>query len=98
MSTSVGLPRSGTAIRAVLAELAPDELPEFEAEFRCALAAADDDFDLEPVLAVIGRWWGRAHLRLYPATVEERAAVDRVRAGDFSGMQARDADGQWREL
>jgi Family of unknown function (DUF6247) len=59
------------AIRAVLAELAPHDLVEFEAEFRCALAQADDDFDLAPVQAVVNRWWGRASAEIHPPTAEE---------------------------
>jgi hypothetical protein len=38
-------------IRAVLAEVAPDDLVDFEAEFRCALAEADDNFDLAQLWA-----------------------------------------------
>ncbi|MFC5937099.1 MULTISPECIES: DUF6247 family protein [Mycobacterium avium complex (MAC)] len=68
-------------IRAVLAEFAPDDVGEFEAEFRIALAEADDTFDLAPVHAA-----------------EERAAVARARAGDFCGIRARTATGDWIEL
>lgn len=83
----VGLERTGPAIRAVLAEHAPDDLAEFEAEFRIALAEADEDFDLARVDAVITKWWGRAHLRLYPPTDAERDAVARAAAGDDSGAR-----------
>lgn len=92
------LERSGPAIRAVLAELAPEDLVEFEAEFRCALAEADDDFDLTRLDAVINKWWGRAHLRMHPPTADERAAVARVAAGDDAGMHTRTAAGHWAEL
>ncbi|MCV7256843.1 hypothetical protein H7J86_32175 [Mycobacterium hackensackense] len=57
MPEYVRVERSGPAIRAALAEASPDELPEFEAEFRIALAEADDDFDLSHVTAVLDRWW-----------------------------------------
>jgi len=57
------------AVRAVLAELAPHDLVEFEAEFRCALAHPDDGFDLAPV--VINRWWGRASAEIHPPTAQE---------------------------
>lgn len=93
MGMSVGAERTGPAIRAVLAELAPDDLAEFEAEFRRALAETDDDFDLQRVNAVIDKWWGVAHLRLHPPTPEERAIVARVAEGDFSGLYAQTADG-----
>lgn len=85
----VGLERTGPAIRAVLAEHAPDDLAEFEAEFRIALAEADEDFDLARVDAVITKWWGRAHLRLHPPTEAEKDAVARAAAGDDSGLLTR---------
>lgn len=83
--------RSGPAIRAALAQAAPDELSEFEAEFRIALAEADDDFDLERVDRVLNRWWGRAHLRLNPPTAVERAVVEQVARGDFRNLAAQPA-------
>jgi hypothetical protein len=86
---------TGPSIRAVLAEVAPDDLVDFEAEFRCALAEADDNFDLSHVQAVINKWWGRAHLRLHPPTTDELAAVARVAAGDETGLHTRTADGNW---
>ncbi|WP_301123530.1 DUF6247 family protein [Mycolicibacterium fortuitum] len=61
MATSAGVARSGPSIRAVLAEHAPEACAEFEADFRIALAEADDDFDLSRVEAVIDRWWPVAH-------------------------------------
>lgn len=86
MSTPAPLERTGPSIRAALAAVSPDELPEFEAEFRCALAEADDDFDLDRVQAVIKKWFPRAYMRLHPLTAEERAVVERVNAGDFTGL------------
>lgn len=91
--SDVGLERTGPAIRAVLAEHAPEDLPEFEAEFRIALAETDEDFDLTRVDAVITTWWGRAHLRLHPPTDAERDAVARATAGDNSGLLTR--TGTW---
>ena len=84
----VRVERSGPAIRAALAEASPDELPEFEAEFRIALAEADDDVDLSRVAAVLDRWWGRAHIRLNPQTPEETAVIERVARGDFRGLRS----------
>lgn len=95
MSEMVLLERSGPVIRAVLAEIAPDDLVDFEAEFRCALATADDDFDLAPVNEVMNKWWACAHLHMYPPTEEESAAVVRARAGDYTGMYERTEDGSW---
>ncbi|AGB27141.1 hypothetical protein Mycsm_07042 (plasmid) [Mycobacterium sp. JS623] len=77
MPEYVRVERSGPAIRAALAEASPDELPEFEAEFRIALAEADDDFDLSRVTAVLDRWWGRAHLRLNPLLPKRRLSSSR---------------------
>ena len=93
MVMSVGIERTGPAIRTALAELAPDDLVEFEAEFRRALAEADDDFDLQKVHAVIDKWWGVAHLRQNPPTPEERAVIDRVLDGDFSGLYEQTPEG-----
>ena len=98
MSTSVRLECSGPSIRAVLAELAPEDLVDFEAEFRCALAEADEDFDLTRVHAVLRKWWGRAHLRVHPPTADEHAAVARVAAGDDTGLHTRTTTGRWVEL
>ncbi|MFW0154072.1 DUF6247 family protein [Mycobacterium sp. smrl_JER01] len=92
---TVGLERTGPAIRAVLAEHAPEDLVEFEAEFRIALAEADDDLDLRRVEAVITKWWGRAHLRLHPPTDAERDAVARAAAGDTAGLLTR-TDAGWK--
>lgn len=82
----VPVQRSGPAIQAALAQAAPQELPEFEAELRIALAEADDDLDLARVDRVLNRWWGRAHLRLNPPTPEENAVIAQVAAGDFHNL------------
>ncbi|WP_425584400.1 DUF6247 family protein [Tsukamurella soli] len=66
--------------------MAPEDLAEFEAEFRIALAETDDDFDLSRVDEVRDRWWGVAHLRLNPPTPEERSVIAQVAAGDFDGL------------
>ena len=59
-----------------LADLAPHDLAEFEAEFRCAVAQAGDDFDLAPVQAVINRRWGRASADLSTHSGGRRVSVD----------------------
>lgn len=82
----VPVQRSGPAIQAALAQAAPHELPEFEAELRIALAEADEDLDLARVDHVLNRWWGRAHLRLNPPTPEEKAVISQVAAGDFHNL------------
>jgi hypothetical protein len=85
---SVLVERSGPAGRAALAEASPHELPEFEAEFRIALADADHDFDLSRVTAVLDRWWGRANLRLNPPTPDETAVIEQVARGCFRGLSS----------
>lgn len=90
-----GVERTGPAIRAALAEHAPGDLPEYEAEFRVALAEADDDFDIARVDRVITMWWGRAHLRLHPPTDAEREAVTRAVSGDYSGLYSRRNEAVW---
>ncbi|KXO99079.1 hypothetical protein AXK58_24300 [Tsukamurella tyrosinosolvens] len=81
--------RTGPAIRDALRTAAPDELPDFDAEFRIALAEADDDFDTARIDRVLNRWWAVAHLRLNPPTAEERELVERVAAGDLTGTLTR---------
>lgn len=95
MAEIVKVERTGPAIRAALFEFGPDDLPDFEAEFRCALGDADDTFDLAPVQAVVDRWWCRAYLRMYPPTPEEQAVAARARAGDFTGLYTRTDAGEW---
>lgn len=81
----VPVERTGPSIRAALSRASPAELPDFEAEFRIALAEAEDTFDLTTVNQVLSRWWGRAHLRLNPPTADERAIIEQVARGDFRG-------------
>jgi hypothetical protein len=72
--------RTGPAVRAALA---PADRAEFVAQFRIALAAADDTLDLTPVTEVIDRWWVRAVLTANPE-IEAGALADqrRIEAGD----------------
>ena len=85
-STSIGVERTGPSIRAVLAEHAPERCVEFEAEFRIALAEADEDFDLERVQAVLDKWWPITYSVVHPPTEVERALVARFRAGNDTGL------------
>lgn len=97
-TSSVVVERAGPAIRAVLAEHAPERCAEFESEFRIALAETDDDFDLSRVEAVVDKWWPIAYLTLNPLTEDERAAVARVQAGDLTGFWTKDDGGNWTRL
>ena len=83
MPEYVRVDRTGPSIRAALAAASPNELPDFGAEFRIALAEADDDFDTSRIDQVLNRWWGVAHLRLNPPTAEEGAVAEMLATGDF---------------
>jgi hypothetical protein len=81
-----------------LAESQPQVLiiaPRFEAELRDALARASDDLDVSRVDEVLSRWHSRAAIVANPLTSEEQAVVRRARAGDLSGLRARDEHGGW---
>lgn len=97
MTRPFDVARTGPAVRRALSEIAPQDCVEFEAEFRIALAETDiaDDFDLSRVTAVIDKWRGVAYMRMYPITEEERAALQRFRSGDETGLYSRTADGGW---
>ncbi|MGH3766959.1 MAG: DUF6247 family protein [Pseudonocardiaceae bacterium] len=89
---------SGPAIRASLARFAPRECAAFEAELARAIGHAAETFDLAPAEAVLDRWWGVAVIRANPLSEQEQAQVARARAGDFTGLLARDARGDWVRL
>ncbi len=77
--------RSGPAVRAALAQYAPQECALFEDEFRQALRSAEQHFDLGPAEAVLDRWWGVAAIRANPLSTIERDLVTRARDGDDTG-------------
>ncbi len=90
--------RSGPAIRAALAEFAPDECEAFEAELGQAIGRAAETLDLAPADAVLDRWWGVAVIRANPLSEQEQAQVARAKTGDFAGLLARDERGDWVRL
>lgn len=92
------LERSGPAIRAALRRFAPAEAAVFETEFQQAVSQASSTFDVAPIEAALNRWWGIAAIRANPLTVEEQAQLVRARAGDFTGLHARDEHGNWVTL
>lgn len=100
MTRPFDVARTGPAVRRALSEIAPQDCVEFEAEFRIALAETDiaDDFDLSRVMAVIDKWRRVAYMRMYPITEEERAIVERVQRGDFTGLWERTPAGEWVKL
>ncbi len=96
--TSVAIERSGPAIRAALAEHAPGDERQFESELRDALARAANDLDLASPQAVLVRWHALATMTANPLTADECAQVERAKAGDFTGLSARDEHGNWTTL
>ena len=90
--------RSGPAIRAVLADVSPDECAQFEVEFAQALARAGAQFDLAPAEAVLDRWWGIAVIRANPLSEQEQTQLARAREGVFDGLWERDEAGSWVQL
>lgn len=97
-TTTVTIERSGPAIRAALADHAPHETARFEAELRDALTRAAADLDLAGVDAVLSRWHALATMAANPLTDDERAQLQRAKAGDFTGLRARDEHGNWTTL
>ena len=98
VTAATKIERSGPAIRAALAELSADECTQFGAEFQQALSHAAETFDLTPVDAVLDHWWGIAAIRANPLSEHEQAQVDRANTGDFTGLLARDEQGNWVRL
>lgn len=81
-----------------MAEFAPDECAQFDAEYAQALNPASAECDLAPAKAVLDRWWGIAAIRANPLSEQERAQVARAKAGDLTGLLARDEHGDWVRL
>lgn len=98
VTVATGIERSAPAIRAFLTRHAPGERGRFESEFRDAAARAAEAVDLAPLEAVMDRWWGLAAMAANPLTDEERALVTRAKAGDLTGLHARDEHGNWVTL
>lgn len=95
---AVPFTRSGPGIRAALAQWAPDECQQFEAEFQQALSAAGTTFSLVDAEAVIDRWWRIAVIRAQPLNAEEQEQLRRARSGDFPGLLVQAEDGSFRRL
>jgi hypothetical protein len=96
--TAVVIQRSGPAVRAALAEHAPEDVARFEHEMRESLHHAAKDFDLGGVHRVLARWHASATMAANALTGEESAALQRARAGDVAGLHARDEHGAWTVL
>lgn len=93
--TAVRIPRTGPAVRAALAELAPSDCARFEVEVRAALHGALDDLDLAAPTAVLDRWWPVAWVAANPLGPEEQAMLERARSGDLRGFYRRAVSSVW---
>src|SRR5882757_11142300 len=74
-ASTTKIERSAPAVRAVLAQVSPDECAQFEVEFAEGLARASAEFDLAPAESVLDRWWGIAAIRANPLSEHEAAHV-----------------------
>ncbi|HEX4249108.1 MAG TPA: DUF6247 family protein [Pseudonocardia sp.] len=97
-ASTTKIERSAPAIRAVLAEVSPEECGRFEVEFVDGLARSGAEFDLAPVETVLDRWWGIAVIRVNPLSEHEAAQLAAARSGDLSGLRSRDEHGNWVRL
>jgi Family of unknown function (DUF6247) len=97
-ATVVVVERSGPAIRAVLAEHSPQECSQFEEELREALSRTSADLDVSRIDKILTRWHRRATIAANPLTAEERAVLERAKAGDYTGLRVRDEHGGWTTL
>lgn len=97
-ASAVVVDRSGPAIRAALAEFAPEDVDRFEAEFREALTQAAADLDMAGAEAVLARWHALATMAANPLTPEEKEMLARAKAGDLTGFRAQDEHGNWYTL
>ena len=97
-ATATAVERTGPAILAALQGYAPHEAARFESELREALARAGTDLDVARVDEVMTRWHTRACILANPLTEQEQTLLRRARAGDFTGLRARDENGGWTTL
>lgn len=95
MVSPVTIERAGPAVRAALAEHAPQNCARFEDELREALHHAQADLDLTRVERLLRRWHAMA---ANPLSDLELAHLARARAGDVTGLRERLDDRTWRTL
>ena len=97
-TTVTGPGRSGSEIRAALAEHAPAELAAFEQDFYSALSDAAASFDTRPLEQLLTRWWRVAAARSIQLTEAEQNQIRRAHTGDYSGLYEQASDGTFRRL
>ena len=95
---AVVIARSGPAVYAALAQHEPGCEAVFAAELREALTRAAEDLDLAGPLTVLDRWCARANMAANPLSDQEKALIERAKAGDPTGMWVRRDDGSWSQL
>ena len=97
--TKTIIERTGPAVRAALLKYSSaKECAQFEAELRSALARAAEDLDLSGPLEVLAHWHALATADANPFTDEEREQIERMEAGDYTGLHTRDENGNWVRL
>lgn len=87
-----------TAVRRFLADVAPHLIAEFDGKLGQLLADTSGRHDFPHVREVVLSYAGEAALYADPLTDDERAALDRARAGDLRGLRVLEANGSWRTL
>lgn len=93
------IPKTGPAIRTALAEhSAPGEADRFVSELQDALIRACESLELDAAQTVLDRWHALATMALNPLSEAEQAQLARARAGDLTGLRARDEQGNWETL
>jgi hypothetical protein len=98
-NTKTIIERTGPAVRvALLKYSSAEECSQFEAELRSALARAAEDLDLSGPLEVLAHWHALAMADANPFTDEERGQIERMEAGDYTGLHTRDDHGNWVRL
>jgi len=91
--------RTGPAVRAALLVYASaEECAQFEAELRSALARAAEDLDLSGPQEVLAHWHALVTMDANPFTDEERELIERMKAGDYTGLRTQDEHGNWVRL
>ncbi|MGH3767008.1 MAG: DUF6247 family protein [Pseudonocardiaceae bacterium] len=98
LGPSLLVERTGPAVRAAfIAYSSAEECVQFEAELRSALARAAEDLDLAGPQEVLAHWHALATADANPFTDEEREQIERMSAGDYTGLRTRDEHGNWVE-
>lgn len=91
-------PRLIDHVRQLLAGAAPAEVAAFDHDLRQARRTAGGDLAHPAVRETVLRWASQATLHAVPLTANERAVLERFRAGNVSGPRVLGDDGTSRPL